>query len=111
MRLCGDVPDPAGRFGVDSIETPVRNPSVVSKKLGDETVLYDQAGRAIHVLNPTAVIVWDMCDGRHTAQDMARSLRSGFQTGQDTDILEDVKGIVKRFRAEGLLQESPPHGT
>ena len=89
---------------------PIRKPSVVSKKLGDETVLYDQETRAIHVLNHTAILVWELCDGKHSPEDMEQSLRAEFQADGETGVLEDVGRIIERFHVEGLLDESQPHG-
>jgi hypothetical protein len=91
-------------------ERPVRRSSVISKKLGDETVLYDQETRAIHVLNPTAILVWELCDGSHSPEDMEESLRAEFQAEGKAGVLEDVKSTIARFQAEGLLEGSRPQG-
>jgi hypothetical protein len=91
-------------------ERPVRRSSVVSKKLGDETVLYDRETRAIHVLNPTAILVWELCDGKHSPEDMEESLRAEFQADEKAGVLEDVRLIIDRFRTEGLLEGSRPQG-
>jgi hypothetical protein len=91
---------------MDPHERPLRKASVVSKKLGDESVLYDHETRAIHVLNPTAIIVWDLCDGKHTAEDIELSLRTEFKADSGTPVIHDVKSIIERFYTEGLLEDS-----
>jgi hypothetical protein len=80
-------------------DRPLGKSSVVSRNLGEETVLYDQDTHAIHVLNPTAVIVWTLCDGKHTLEDIEGSLRTEFKTDPAADIVQDVRGILDRFRA------------
>ena len=84
-------------------DRPIRKPSVVSKKLGHETVLYDQETRAIHVLNPTAILVWELCDGQHSPEEIEHSLRAEFRAEEKAGVLEDVAHIIERFHAEGLL--------
>jgi hypothetical protein len=89
-------------------DRPTRKPSVISKKLGQETVLYDQETRAIHVLNPTGILVWELCDGRHGPEEIEQALRAEFQAEEKAGILEDVRCIIERFHAEGLLEGSRP---
>ena len=86
----------------------MRKPSVVSRKLGRETVLYDQETRAIHVLNSTGILVWELCDGRHSPEEIEQALREEFGAGEKTGILEDVRNIIERFHAEGLLEGGQP---
>lgn len=87
---------------------PLRKPHVVSKKLGQETVLYDQETRAIHVLNPSALLVWELCDGRHGPEEIEQRLRAEFQAEEKAGVLEDVRGIIERFDSEGLLESGEP---
>ena len=88
-------------------DRPTKKPSVISKKLGKETVLYDQETRAIHVLNPTGIMVWELCDGRHSPEDIERALRDEFRADEKDGILEDVRRILERFHSEGLLEGGP----
>lgn len=89
-------------------DRPIRKPSVISKKLGSETVLYDHETRAIHALNPTAILVWELCDGRHSPEEIEHSLRAEFQAEERAGVLEDVRSIIERFHAEGLLEGGQP---
>ena len=92
-------------------DKPVRKPSVISRKLGGETVLYDQETRAIHVLNPTAILVWDLCDGKHGLEEIERTLRAEFRAEEKAGVRDDVVRIIERFRAEGLLEGDERHTT
>ena len=46
---------------------PKRKPDVICRAAGQETLLYDSATDSVHVLNATARMVWELCDGCHTA--------------------------------------------
>jgi len=44
---------------------PLRKSDILVQELGEQTVLYRTKGKAIHVLNPTARLIWGLCDGQH----------------------------------------------
>ena len=87
---------------------PTRKPSVISRKIGEETVLYDQETRAIHVLNPTGILVWGLCDGLNGPEEIEQALRKEFRADEKASVLEDVRRILERFRDEGLLEGDRP---
>jgi hypothetical protein len=85
---------------------PRRIEGVLSKALGSETLLYWPDGKAIHVLNRTALTIWELCDGNHTAQDMEALIRAKFQ-GIDShvDVMTDINRTLQSFAEQGLLLE------
>ena len=52
-----------------------RNERLVVQQMGDETVVYDEQRNHIHRLNRTAALVWQNCDGRQAAGDIARAVQ------------------------------------
>jgi hypothetical protein len=83
---------------------PLRREGILSKELGDETVLYHQDGSAIHVLNRTALAIWELCDGAHTVQEMDQSIRSIFDLpNPQVDVAGDIERTLSLFRDKGLL--------
>jgi len=54
---------------------PQRNDSsFVEKMLDDEIILYDKSSHNIHNLNRTAAILWNLCDGKMTINEILRYL-------------------------------------
>jgi len=94
----GQLPDSGG--------PPRRRHGIVARPAGADVVLYDAARGRLHVLNPTAAFVWELCDGSHSARDIATSIGPSFTgaAGHDTDA--DVNRILDSFREEELLEES-----
>jgi hypothetical protein len=84
---------------------PVRKPGIIVQDIGEETLLYSAEGKAIHILNPTAKRIWELCDGEHTAADMARALRASFSIAAEHDVTRDIQRTLEVFAAKGLLQE------
>jgi PqqD family protein of HPr-rel-A system len=88
---------------------PLRRPDVVVKELGDETLLYNAEGKSIHVLNPTAHVIWQHCDGDHDVHAIEDALRSSFSVPEDHDVQADIQRTLDEFRDKGLLQDQPQH--
>lgn len=83
---------------------PLRKKSILCKRMEQETVLYAKETEAIHVLNPTALLVWDLCDGEHSVEDMEKAIRNEFSVGEEGTISQDIQGVIDRFFKEGLLE-------
>lgn len=87
-------------------EKPRRINGVLSKALGNETLLYWADGKAIHVLNRTAHRIWELCDGQNTVQEMEKVIRAEFQVpDSQVDIAGDIQCSLRRFDAAGLLEQ------
>lgn len=84
---------------------PLRRSTVLRRDMGEETVLYDSKTGAVHALNPTASLVWDLCDGEHSLESMEEILRGQFAVSESESVSEDIRKVVDRFADEGLLEE------
>ena len=84
---------------------PVREPGIIVQDIGDETVLYSAEGKAIHILNPTAKRIWELCDGEHTLADIDKALRASFSIAAGHDVAGDVQQTLEVLAGKGLLQE------
>ena len=67
-----------------------------------EAVLFDEVGRIVHVLNPTATHVLIAIDGRTSLGRIADDLSNAF--GADPDVVrEDVLALVDELMRKGLV--------
>jgi len=83
---------------------PLGKAGVICKKMGEETVLYDPATEALHVLNPTSHFIWNLCDGEHSLEAMIEAIRSNFSDTEDQDIRAHVQRVLAQFESEKLLE-------
>jgi Coenzyme PQQ synthesis protein D (PqqD) len=60
-----------------------RKQRLILKELPDELLVYDLDRNTAHCLNETAAAIWNLCDGRSTATEIAAKLAK--QTGQPVD--------------------------
>lgn len=87
---------------------PIRNPEIITKTISQETMLYTAEGELIHQLNPTARLIWELCDGEHTLQDMEQALRSTFSIAPEQDVIMDIRRTLDTFASQDLLQPATP---
>jgi hypothetical protein len=83
---------------------PQRRTNIEVKDIANETLLID--GEDIHVLNPTAGLIWKLCDGGHSLADMAAALGEEYDIPSDHDLHADIERTLQNFKAKGLLSES-----
>ena len=85
---------------------PVRKQGLIVQDIGHETLLYSAEGKVVHVLNPTAKLIWELCDGTHTADDMERKLRMNFSTAKEHNVVEDIERTLDLFVSKGIIDKT-----
>ncbi len=90
---------------MNSVE-PKRQPGITVKDIGGETLLYSTDEEAIHILNPTAQLIWELCDGGHSVTDIEQAIRTSFSVPDGHDVIADIRQTLAVFSDKGLLQES-----
>lgn len=96
---------------IDGSFVPRRRPEVVGVEVDDEAVLLVEGTRDLHALNGIGTVVWDLCDGTSTLDDIVADLAEAF--GADPDVIRnDVVGLARGLGRAGLLvgvkREDPP---
>ncbi|MEN8217346.1 MAG: PqqD family protein [Pseudomonadota bacterium] len=77
---------------------------VRATEVENELMLHDSAAQKVYVLNPTAALVWSLCDGEHTIEQMVTAVETQFgKTGQEANITQDVQQTVNWLNDYGLL--------
>lgn len=92
-----------------SLSQPKQQAGLVAERSGREIVIYRAGapGGTIFSLNPTAALVWDLCDGAHTLDDIELAVRGSFAVAAQHPVAADVAETVASFRAHGLLEAEP----
>ena len=74
-------------------------------ELDGETVIYDESNGNLHHLNPTATIVFSLCDGTATIGELAAEIAGAFSMPAD-EVETQVRGLLRSFRTQALLEPS-----
>ena len=87
-------------------EKPCVNDNIVCKTIGSEKMLYNPSTDAVHFLNQTSALIWELSDGKHTLTDMEKAIRRKFLVPENADVLGDIKRILDEFQKQGLLKDT-----
>jgi len=74
-----------------------------AEELGSELLVYDEERRLYHLLNPTARLVWQLCDGVHDADGIAREVARHYPSVDPGRIRDDVERTLRTFSENGLI--------
>src|SRR6266516_2843279 len=78
-----------------------RQHGLLVQAVGEELVVYDQERDRLHVLNPTAALVWRQCTGRQTVAELAALLSRELEVAADEQL---VWLALARLRRAHLLE-------
>jgi len=92
---------PANVSPVDEV-LPRRAGHLSIVDFGGEAIIYDPVRRQAHLLNPTAALVLDRCDGETTLAALTGDLAGVYRADPDT-VERDVRAAVDGFRTLLLL--------
>ena len=84
-------------------DAPRFRDSVAGVELDGEAVLYDEEQDMLHLLNPTATVVWSCLDGETTLAELADDLADAFEMPVDV-IVAELVDLVRQFGQQGLLE-------
>jgi nucleoside-diphosphate-sugar epimerase len=85
---------------------PKRRDELAVVEIGDELVVYDPFHDRVHHLNPSAALVFGLCDGTATMKETASELAE--VTGQPAEEVEQqIRKLVRGFRRSELLDRKP----
>jgi hypothetical protein len=73
--------------------------------LGTELMLYDPKNDTAHVLNHTAMVIFKLCDGKHSLKDIVSEVKDKFKVEDGYDLSRDIIGFIEEFKEKGLLKE------
>jgi hypothetical protein len=76
---------------------------VIWRRIGDEIVVIKDDGLGLHILNPTAAIIWEMCSVENTVEQIVASLCKRFDVDPD-EANTDVSEMLHKLADLGLLK-------
>jgi hypothetical protein len=85
---------------------PLQRPGLWLRVSEDETVIVDQDSSSLHVVNETALALWELCNGENTVAEMVTAICELFGESAAV-VVRDVEGTLARFDAAGLLSWTP----
>ena len=89
---------------------PKRIAGVVSREMpdGETVILSPDSSRAI-VLNATGSVIWQLCDGRSSVEEIASFICENTRDAQVEAVTKDVSTMVTELHRAGLIEATPGH--
>ena len=84
---------------------PVRREGAAAVELDDNLALYDDVGQLLIMLNSSAAVIWESCDGTATLDDMVRELTAA-HPDEAAVMGEDVRQTVRKLVELGLVVDA-----
>jgi hypothetical protein len=82
--------------------TYIRRSDLLTRTIDGEAVILDSAGGKVHQLNASARVIWEGCDGTHSADAIAHRVAAEFGTDAAI-VLLDVQTMLEALHGLGLL--------
>ena len=77
-------------------------------ELDGEAVIYDEDTHDLHHLNPTATIVFGLCDGTATIAEMSGDIAAAFGVPLQ-EVEPQVRTLIRQLRKAKLLEPNGSH--
>lgn len=86
-----------------SMHCPKRPEDLDINPAEDGFIIYQPDQDRVHFLNPTAVLILELCDGKRPIAEIAAMVQEAYQMPEPP--LEAVRAAVDKMTEEGLLSE------
>lgn len=84
---------------------PRKAADVLELDMGDGVILYNHDSNLVHHLNPSAAILWQLCDGDASVEQLGREVAEEY--GLDTSKVQgEIAGLIAELDALGLVEDA-----
>lgn len=88
---------------MDKAWKPRRNPRYKGESLDGEELIYDLELTRIVYCNQTAALIWRLCDGERSVQELIALLSEAFPEAAE-NLVDDVEEALLELKREGALE-------
>jgi len=90
---------------VDQEYRPSKVADVLELDMGDGLILYNHDSSLVHHLNPSAALVWQLCDGQASVGDLAREIAEEYDL-EGKEVEAQVASVIAEFDALDLVEDA-----
>lgn len=92
-------------FSVPQDYIPIKRAEILELDMGDGFIVYNHESNLVHHLNPSASIMWQLCDGDVTVGDLALEIAEEYQLDQER-VRHEVAGLIGELDTLGLVENA-----
>ena len=83
---------------------PRKRDDVLELDMVDGAILYDNESMLVHHLNPSAALIWHLCDGIGSVDELARDIAVEYKLDPKS-ITDQVSTVIAELDALGLVED------
>ena len=83
---------------------PLRRGQAWVQRDGEETAVYNEGSGQLHIVNASALAIWELCDGETTPKEMAEAISELTGLGLEASAA-DVHRALLRLADAGLIEK------
>jgi hypothetical protein len=83
-------------------QRPTRVNGLEAHEVEDGLVVYQAATERVHYLNAVASVVFELCTGEHTEEEIVAMVGAAWDLPEPPR--EEVQACLEQFRAEGVVR-------
>lgn len=88
----------------DRTANPLGREDVILRQLDEDWVLYDPVSNQLHIINVSAALIWEHCDGDTTLEQICSQLAGSFEDNpSEVSVAQGVDDALATFAEKGLL--------
>jgi hypothetical protein len=80
-----------------------RKAEILREELDDETLLFNPKTRETYVLNEMADVIWELCNGMHSPEDITDEIVSVLDVNRNV-VFNDVLQVLEEFIHQNLVE-------
>jgi PqqD family protein of HPr-rel-A system len=84
---------------------PRKAAEVLELDMGDGLILYNHDSSLVHHLNPSAGVLWHLCDGDATVEQLGSEVAEEYGL-QPANVQQEIAGWVAELDALGLIEDA-----
>lgn len=97
--------DPATQLSVPDEYRPAKSPDVLELDMGEGLILYNHDSSLVHHLNPSAALVWQLCEGWTTVRQLAGHIARDYEL-EPEEVRGQVGAVIAELDALDLLMDA-----
>jgi hypothetical protein len=83
-------------------DVPVPAADIATEIVEGEVLLYHPGQTRAIYLNPSAAVIWGLCDGRRSVREIVRVVGESYPDA-GAELAQDVSTVVRQLRESGVL--------
>ncbi len=84
---------------------PRKKADILELDMGDGFIIYNHDSSLVHHLNPSASLIWQLCDGEATVAELAQDIADEYNLDPER-MRQEVAGLVGELDTLGLLEDA-----